>query len=176
MSTPTTPSLGFVPSAGDTSWGPEWAPLDVFREPTAVEELTQSAFLWDHFKVDVSLRIGSGDFSDAAASVCVLDFVLMLQAARVTLRDERLAVLELSDRQDEWHFTRDMGLVGLRTRYATRKGWHYRPAEGHCSAREFDSLVEHALGDALALIFSRQPATRRNPYLQNLANTGFDAA
>ncbi|MCQ1582608.1 hypothetical protein [Streptomyces parvus] len=176
MSTPTTPSLSFVPSSGDKSWGPEWVPLDVFREPTAVEELPQSAFLWDNFKVDVSLRIGSGDFSKTAASVCVLDFVLMLQAARVTLRHERLAVLELSDRQDEWCFTRDEELVGLRTRYATREGWGFRPTEGHCSAREFDSLVERSLRGALALIFSRQPATRRNPYLHALATSGFDAA
>ncbi|MFE2486974.1 hypothetical protein ACFXGR_27415 [Streptomyces mirabilis] len=97
-----------------------------------VEELTQSAFIWDNFKVDVSLRIGDGDFSDAATSVCVLDFVLMLQGVRVTLREDRLAVCELSDRQGEWRFTRDKELIGLRTRYATREGWHFRPAEGHC--------------------------------------------
>lgn len=40
----------------------------------------------------------------------------------------------------------------------------------------FDSLVEQSLKDALALIFSRQPVTRRNPYLQALAGSGFDAA
>ncbi|MGW0983597.1 hypothetical protein ACWD33_22570 [Streptomyces xiamenensis] len=78
-------------------------PLDAFREPTVVEELAQAAFIWENFKVDVSLRIGNGDFSNAATSVCVLDFVLMLQAARVTLRESRLAVFELSDRQGEWH-------------------------------------------------------------------------
>lgn len=33
-----------------------------------------------------------------------------------------------------------------------------------------------SLRDALALIFSRRPATRRNPYLQVLASIGFDAA
>ncbi|MER5827998.1 hypothetical protein ABT086_38690 [Streptomyces mirabilis] len=141
-----------------------------------VEELTQSAFIWDNFKVDVSLRIGDGDFSDAATSVCVLDFVLMLQGVRVTLRENRLAVCELSDRQGEWRFTRDEELIGLRTRYATREGWHFRPAEGHCLASEFDSLVEQSLKDALALIFSRQPVTRQNPYLQALEGRGFDAA
>ncbi|MFE3285526.1 hypothetical protein ACFXJJ_20750 [Streptomyces sp. NPDC059233] len=151
-------------------------PLDAFREPTVVEKLTQAAFIRDNFRVDVSLRIGNGDFSDAATSVCVLDFVLMLQAARVTLREDRLALFELSDRQDEWHFTRDQELIGLRTRYATREGWHFRPTEGHCLAREFDSLVEQSLRDALALIFSRQPVTRQNPYLQALASSGFDAA
>ncbi|MDX2709949.1 hypothetical protein PV350_45255 [Streptomyces sp. PA03-6a] len=176
MSTPATPSLSLVPSAGDTSWGPEWVPLDAFREPTAVEELTRSAFIWDNFKVDVSLRIGNGDFSDTATSVCVLDFVLMLHAARVTLRKDGLAVFELSDRQDEWRFTRGKELIGLRTRYATREGWCFRPAEGHCPAGEFDSLVEQSLTDALALIFSRQPVTRRNPYLQALAGGGFGAA
>ncbi|MFB7466205.1 hypothetical protein ACFCZ1_22395 [Streptomyces sp. NPDC056224] len=176
MSTTTTPSLGFVPNPRDESWGREWVPLDAFREPTVVEELTQSAFIWDNFKVDVSLRIGNGDFSDAATSVCVLDFVLMLQAARVTLREGRLAVFELSDRQGEWHFTRDKEVIGLRTRYATREGWHFRPAEGHCLAGEFDSLVEQSLGDALTLIFSRQRVTRRNPYLKALASSGFDAA
>ncbi|MGW3984218.1 hypothetical protein [Streptomyces mirabilis] len=141
-----------------------------------VEELTQSAFIWDNFKVDVSLRIGDGDFSDAATSVCVLDFVLMLQGVRVTLREDRLAVCELSDRQGEWRFTRDEELIVLRTRYATREGWHFRPAEGHCLASEFDSLVEQSLKDALALIFSRQPVTRQNPYLQVLEGRGFDAA
>ncbi|MFE5489036.1 hypothetical protein ACFQ7Z_03605 [Streptomyces virginiae] len=151
-------------------------PLDAFREPTVVEKLSQAAFIWDNFKVDVRLRIGNGDFSDAATSVCVLDFVLMLQAAMVTLREDRLAVFELSDRQDEWRFTRDKELIGLRTRYATREGWYFRPAEGHCLAREFDSLVEQSLRDALALIFSRQPVTRQNPYLQALASNGFDAA
>ncbi|MGW0121878.1 hypothetical protein [Streptomyces sp. NPDC003327] len=151
-------------------------PLDAFREPTVVEELTQAAFIGDNFKVDVSLRIGNGDFSDAATSVCVLDFVLMLQAARVALREDRLAVSELSNRQGQWHFTRDEELIGLRTRYATRKGWHFRPAEGHCLAGEFDSLVEQSLRDALALIFSRQPVTRQNPYLQALASNSFDAA
>ncbi|MFE7332940.1 hypothetical protein ACFU8W_50740 [Streptomyces sp. NPDC057565] len=176
MSTPTTPSLSFVPSPRDKSWGPEWVPLDAFHEPIVVEELTQSAFIWDNFKVDVSLMIGNGDFSDAATSVCVLDFVLMLQAARVTLREDKLAVLELSDRQGEWHFTRNKELIGLRTRYAARESWHFRPAEGHCPASEFDSLVEQSLGNALALIFSRQPVTRRNPYLQALASSGFDAA
>lgn len=140
-----------------------------------IEELPQSAFIWDNFKVDVSLRIGNGDFSDAATSVCALDFVLMLHTARVTLREGKHAVLELSDRQDEWHFTRDSELIGLRTRYATREGWHFRPAEGHCPTGEFNSLVEQALEDSLALIFSRQPVTRRNPYLQALANRGFDA-
>lgn len=176
MRTPATPSLSFVPSPGDKSWGPEWVPLDAFREPTVVEELTQSAFIWDNFKVDVSLRIDNGDFSDAATSVCVLDFVLMLHGVRVTLRKDRLAVFELSDREGEWRFTRDKELIGLRTRYATREGWHFRPAEGHCLASEFDSLVEQSLKDALALIFSRQPVTRRNPYLQALAGSGFDAA
>ncbi|MFD4025827.1 hypothetical protein ACFWRV_20320 [Streptomyces sp. NPDC058576] len=151
-------------------------PLDALREPTVVEKLTQAAFIWDNFKVDVSLWIGSGDFSDAATSFCVLDFVLMLQAARVMLREDSLAVFELSDRQDEWHFTRDKDLIGLRTRYATREGWNFRPAEGHCLAREFDSLVEQSLRDALALIFSRQPVTQQNPYLQALASNGFDAA
>ncbi|MDX2818317.1 hypothetical protein PV410_38250 [Streptomyces sp. PA03-5A] len=175
MSTPATPSLGLVPSPGDTSWGPEWVPLDAFREPTVVEELTPSAFIRDNFKVDVSLRIGNGDFSDAAASVCVLDFVLMLHAARVTLREDGLAVFELSDRQGEWRFTRGKELMGLRTRYATREGWRFRPAEGRCPAGEFDSLVEQSLKDALALIFSKQPVTRRNPYLQALACSGFDA-
>ncbi|MET9693544.1 hypothetical protein ABZY81_34770 [Streptomyces sp. NPDC006514] len=81
--------------------------------------------------MDVSLRIGSGDFSDAGTSVCVLDFALMLHTARITLREGSLAVFELSDRQDAWHFTRDSELIGLRTRYATREGWHFRPAEGH---------------------------------------------
>ncbi|MFI8423572.1 hypothetical protein [Streptomyces sp. NPDC085479] len=176
MTTTTTPSLRFVPDPSDESWGPEWVPLDAFCAPTVIEELTQAAFIWNTFKVDVSLRIGKGDFSEAASSVCVLDFVLMLQAARVTLRKDRLAVFELSDRQDEWHFTRDRELIGLRTRYATREGWHFRPAEGHCLAREFDSLVELSLRDALALIFSRQPVTRQNPYLQALASNGFDAA
>ncbi|MER5763898.1 hypothetical protein [Streptomyces sp. NPDC002082] len=176
MSMTTTPSLHFVPSPRDESWGPGWVPLNTCREPTVVEELTRPAFIWDNFKVDVSLRIGTGDFSDAATSVCVLDFVLMLQAARVTLREGRLAVFELSDRQDEWHFTRDNELIGLRTRYATREGWHFRTAEGHCPAGEFDSLVEQSLRDALALIFSRQPATGRNPYLQALASDGFGAA
>ncbi|MFD3536414.1 hypothetical protein [Streptomyces sp. NPDC058664] len=176
MSITTAPSLSFVPNPKDESWGPDWVPLDAFREPTVVEELTQSAFIWDNFKVDVSLRIGNGDFSDAATSVCVLDFVLMLHAARVTLREGRIAVFELSDRQDEWHFTREKGRIRLRTRYATREGWHFRPAEGHCLAGEFDSVVKQSLRDALALIFSRQPVTRQNPYLQALASSGFDAA
>ncbi len=140
-----------------------------------VERLTRFAFIWDNCKVDVSLRIGEGDFSDAGDSVCVLDFVLMLHAARVQLREEELTVLELSDRQGEWHFTREKGIIGLRTRYATREGWRFRPAEGRCPAGAFDRLVDRSLTDALALIFSRQPSTRRNPYLRALVSDGFAA-
>ncbi|WP_218924284.1 hypothetical protein [Streptomyces sp. gb14] len=141
-----------------------------------VEKLTQAAFLWDNFKVDVSLRFGKGGVFDAATSVCVLDFVLMLQTARITLREGSLAVLELFDRQDKWHFTRNKDMIRLRTRCATLKGWHFRPAEGHCPAREFDRLLEQSLADALALIYSRQPVTRQNPYLQALSSKVFDAA
>ncbi|MFF2721084.1 hypothetical protein [Streptomyces sp. NPDC058011] len=141
-----------------------------------VEELTKSAFIRFNFKVDVSIRIGSGDFSYVATSVCVLDFVLMLHAARVTLRKGRRAVFELSVRQDEWHFMRDKELSRSSTRYATREGWRFRSAEGHFLAGAFNNLVMQSLRDALALISSRQPATRRNPYLQILASIGFDAA
>ncbi|WP_424862974.1 hypothetical protein [Streptomyces sp. MMS24-I29] len=176
MNTPTTTSLSFAPSPCDKSWGPEWVPRDNLHRPTTAERLTQSEFIWDNFKVNATLKIGGADFSDAADFVCALDFVLMLQAARVTLHENVLTVAELSDRQDEWHFTRNNDVICLRTRYATREGWRFRPAEGQCQISEFDNLVEQALSDALALIFSTQPATRRNPYLQGLASKGFEAA
>lgn len=95
-----------------------------------VEELTKSAFIWFNYKVDVSIRIGSGDFCYAAASVCVLDFVLTLHAARITLRKGRLAKFELSVRQDEWHFMRDKELIKLSTRYATRRAGASDPQKG----------------------------------------------
>lgn len=173
---PAATSLTFRPSPGDTSWQPEWVPRNAVSRPTPVEQLTQSAFIWDNFKVSAALRIGAADFSDAADFVCVLDLVLMLQAARVTLREDVLAVVSLSDCQDEWHFARDRDVVRLRTRYATREGWCFRPAEGRCRLGEFDGLVDRALSDALSLLFSTQSATRRNPYLQGLAARGFEAA
>ncbi len=141
-----------------------------------VEELAQSAFLWWNFTADVTFTMGGADFSECARSVCVLDFVLMLHAARTMLREDALAVLELSDRQDEWHFTRDNDSLGLRTRHATREGWRFHSAEGRCQATQFDDLVDQSLTDALGLIFSLQPSTKRNPYLQGLSRDDFSAA
>jgi hypothetical protein len=174
--TRTATSLTFTACERDPSWTPEWVPRDAHYDPTEVEKLGQAAFIWNNFKVDATLTVGGADFSGATRYVCVLDLVLMLEAARTALRTDELVVQELSDRQDEWHFTRHDEHIAVRTRYATRDGWCFRPAEGNCTVTELDTLVEQALTDALGLIFSTQPATRRNPYLQGLASQGFDAA
>lgn len=173
---PTAPSLAFLPCPRDRSWSRDWVPLDSSFQPTQVEKLTQSDFIFRNFTVDTTFTIGSADFSDRAGFVCVLDLVLMLQSARVMLRKDKHTVLELSDRQGEWRFTQYNGLVSVRTRYATREGWRFHSDEGHCRVSDFDHLVDQALTDALTLIFSMQPVTRRNPYLQGLARNGFEAA
>lgn len=165
--------LKFTPVPGDSSWGREWIPKDGSFKPTNVENLTQSAFIFHNFRVNASFGFGGANFSDVARDVCVLDLVLMLQAAKSTLESADLAVVDLSDRQGEWHFWRNDGDVRLRARYATREGWRYHPMDGKCSVREFDELAHQSLRDALVLIFTEQPSTRRNPYLQTLAHEAF---
>ncbi|MEV4642143.1 hypothetical protein AB0J80_32820 [Actinoplanes sp. NPDC049548] len=96
----------------------------------------------------------------------ILDFVLMLQAARTTMRRGGTSEIELSDRGDQWSFSRQRGTVWLRI----RGGHDGRGINGSCPAEEFDQLVDQALADALRLLFWQQPALRRNKYLQSLTS------
>ncbi|GAA1026041.1 hypothetical protein GCM10009557_02270 [Virgisporangium ochraceum] len=163
--------LVFRPAARDPSWRPGWDPIIVGEQPVRLEDLGQSAFIWRNFRVQAEFRLGGADFSESGVPVCVLDFALMLQAARAILREDGAAALELSDRVGEWVFDRQEGddRVRLRRRYRLRDGYRYRAADGSCPLEAFDGLVDRSLTDALSLIFSAQPALRRNPYLRRLA-------
>ena len=139
------------------------------RAASAPEDLSQSAFLWFNFRVHAEFTLGGADFSESGVPVCVLDVVLMLQTARAQMRRDGHATLELSDRVGEWVFGLRDDRVRLRRREKVRDGYRYRTADGSCTVEAFDELVDRSLIDALALIFSAQPALRRNTYLRNLA-------
>lgn len=168
--------IGFSPVPGDISWSPAWIPGEAPWEPAAIESLSQSAFLWHNFTVDVAFRVGGTDFDVHAQRVAVLDFVLMLHSARIALAADGAAELELSDRQGLWCLTVHEGAVEVRFKQATRNGWRYGSDVGYCGLQEFDAAVEQALVSALDMIFSRQPLARRSRYLQGLAKNGFVAA
>ncbi|GAA2501045.1 hypothetical protein Ahu01nite_077830 [Winogradskya humida] len=68
----------------------------------------------------------------------ILDFVLMLQAARAILLREGTAEIGLSDRGDEWLFSEDGESVRLRTRGALGKRW----MNGACPAESIHQLVD----------------------------------
>jgi hypothetical protein len=139
------------------------------EQSARLEDLSQSAFIWFNFRAHVEFTLGGADFSESGVPACVLDFVLMLQAARTQMRQEGAATLELSDRVGEWVFGLHDNRVRLRRRAKARDGYRYRAGDGSCALDAFDELVERSLIDALALIFSAQPALRRNPYLRGLA-------
>lgn len=167
--------ISFVPTAGDISWTPAWIPGETPWQPAAIESLTQSAFLWHHFTVDVTFQIGAADLGGHAHGVAVLDFVLMLHSARIALSTERVAELGLSDRQGLWCFTGHEAAVEVRYKQATSDGWRYGSEIGRCSLPEFDASVDQALASALDMIFSRQPTARLSRHLQRLASNGFAA-
>jgi hypothetical protein len=159
--------VAFTPDRQDPSWGRGWVPVNHCGEPTAVEDLPQSAFLWRNFQVSVVFKLGGVDFSQSMARVPVslLDFVLMLQAARGTLRRHGTAVIGLSDRGDQWSFSTHGAVVRLRIRGVLDRGW----IDGSCPVDVFDQLVDQSLADALKLMFREKPALRRNAYLRQLA-------
>jgi hypothetical protein len=169
--------ISFSPASGDVSWTAAWVPGEVPYEPAPVEDLTQAAFLWDNFTVDVVFRIGTIDIGEHAQGAAVLDFVLMLQAARrAATATGDVAELQLSDRQGLWCFAvREAGMVEIRFQQATTGGWR-SAGSGRCSLAEFEAGVDRALTAALQMIFTRQPIARRNRYLQGLTANGFAAA
>ncbi|WP_182897065.1 hypothetical protein [Microbispora sp. H10830] len=169
-------AIRFEPVRSDPTWSPGWLPGGGPElQPMAVEELPPAAFIFGHFRVNVVFQIGDADFSTSTEFVPVLDFVLMLRAAQNILRTHSTAVVELTDRQDEWRFARNVDAIELRTRVATKDGWHFDSRIGRCPAEEFDLAVDTSLRDALDMIFSHQPAAKDNPYLQGLHRTGFEA-
>lgn len=169
-------AIGFSPVPGDLSWGPAWVFREAPWEPAEIENLSQSAFLWHNFTVDVAFRVGAADLGEHVRGVAVLDFVLMLHAARIALGADGAAEVELSDRQGLWCFAVHEGVVEVRFQQATRDGRRCGSAIGRCGMEDFDAAVEQALVSALDMIFSRQPVTRRSRYLQGLAANGFVSA
>jgi hypothetical protein len=151
----------------DPSWRRDWVPADALSHPTPIEDLPQSAFLWTNFRVKVIFKLGGVDFSQSMTGVpvSILDFVLMLQAAKAIMRQQGTAEIDLSDRGDRWWFSRQRGLVWLRIRGGVDGGW----INGSCPVEVFEQLVDVALADALRLLFWEQPELRRNNYLQSLA-------
>jgi hypothetical protein len=148
-------SIEFKPVRSDPAWSPGWVPIGgLDYKPMKVEDLTQTDFIFDNFRVNVAFRVGEVDLSASAQFVPVLDFVLMIETARRTLRSQDSAILELSDRQGEWHFMRDPDSIALRTRYATKEGWRFHPGTGQCQSDEFDRVVDTCLREALDLLFA----------------------
>jgi len=166
-------AISFSPVPEDPSWGPAWVPGEAPWEPAEIENLSQSAFLWHSFTVDVGFRVGAADFGERAHGVAVLDFVLMLHAARIGLGADGAAEVELSDRQGLWCFAVREEAVEVRFQQATGDGWRTGSDVGRCSMEDFGDVVEQGLVTALDMIFSRQPVARRSRYLQGLAATGF---
>lgn len=150
----------------DPSWRGGWDPMIHLKEPTPFQDLPQSVFVWDYFQVTVVFRVGGVDLSQSmdGIPVSILDFVLMLQAARAMVRREGRAEIGLSDRGDRWWFSQRGELVSVRIRGALDRGW----VEGTCPAEEFEQLVDICLADALRLMFWEQPALRQNTYLRTL--------
>jgi hypothetical protein len=170
-------SIAFTPVAGDPAWGTSWVPASPPDfEPVAVRDLTKHDFIFEYFRVDVAFHVGDVDFSERAGYVTVLDFLFMLHFARTTLHATSDAVVDLSDRQEEWCFSRAGDEISLHTRYAARDGWHHRPGVGHFGLSELDRAVDESLRHAIELIFTRQPRARQNPYLAGLDRGGFALA
>lgn len=135
-------------------------------DPIPFQDLPQSVFLWRYFQVKVVFRVGGVDLSQSmGVPVSILDFVLMLQAARASVRRDGTADIGLSDRGDQWWFSQHGGLVRVRIRGSLDQGW----LEGSCPVEEFEQLTDICLADALRLLFWEQPALRGNTYLQALA-------
>jgi hypothetical protein len=156
----------FTPDPHDPSWRRGWNPMIDLADPIPFQDLPQSVFLWRYFQVKVVFRVGGVDLSQSmAVPVSILDFVLMLQAARAIMRREGNADIGLSDRGDQWSFSRRGALVRVRIRGFLDKGW----VEGSCPVEEFEQLVDICLADALRLLSWEQPALRENTYLQTLA-------
>ncbi len=156
----------FTPDPQDPSWRNGWAPMTDLGDPTTFQDLPQSVFLWRHFQVKIAFRVGGVDLSQSmGVPVSILDFVLMLQAARAIMRREGKCDIALSDRGDQWWFSRDGDLVRVRIRGSLGKDW----VEGSCPVEKFEQLVDGCLTDALRLMFAEQPALRENTYLRTLA-------
>jgi hypothetical protein len=172
---PNNTDLRFRPDGRDSAWSPDWTPVVFGDEPRQLESLPQPAFIWWNFMTYTEFWLGGVDFSERQTPVCLLDFVLMLQAARTILRQEGTAAVDLSDRTEEWVFTTDSGRVRLRTRNRTRGGWDYGPGDGSCLPEDFEKLVDQALVDALFLIQSAQPALRNNAFIRNLVSDASSA-
>lgn len=156
----------FTPDPQDPSWRADWDPMVRLKEPTSFQDLPQSVFLWYYFQVRVTFRVGGVDLSQSmnGAPVSILDFVLMLQAAKAMVLRDGSAEIGLSDRGDHWWFTQHDDLVSVRTRGPSDKG----EVRGSCPTEEFRQLVDICLADALRLMFWEQPALRQNSYLQTL--------
>lgn len=170
-------SIEFTPVASEPAWGASWVsvgPPDY--KAVAVRDLTKDVFIFKYFRVDVAFQVEGTDFSEQVAYVIALDFVFMLHFVRATLHARSEVVADLSDRQDEWCFSRDGDGISLHTRYAAVDGWHRRPGTERCGLSEFDRAVDASLHDALELIFTRQPLARQNPYLAGLSRGGFALA
>lgn len=73
----------FTPARDDPSWSRGWA-----RTSAAIEDLPQSAFIWHNFRVSVVFKVGGVDLSKSMTGVpvSILDFALMLQAAKALVR------------------------------------------------------------------------------------------
>jgi hypothetical protein len=157
--------LIFLPDPEDASWGPNWTPRVAGDQPRELAALRQSAFLWYNFRASSEFKVGGANFGIVSPPFCVVDHALMLSAARDIIQRDGSAVLDLSDRPGQWHFSNADGQVKIRT-----TGFDHR-SEGLCATDIFERLVDQALVDALALIFNAQPSLRENSYLRGLAET-----
>jgi hypothetical protein len=73
----------------DPSWRSGWDPMVELAEPTRHQDLPQSVFVWRYFQVKVVFRAGGVDLSQSMrVAVSILEFVLMSQAAKATMRRE----------------------------------------------------------------------------------------
>jgi hypothetical protein len=163
-------SIAFTPHPRDPSWTAEWIPkAPPHYEPVAVADLTQDDFLYEYFRVAVTFVMGDADLSHMVRNAFVIDFVLMLEAARRDLVEKRSAEVQLSDYGDVWRFRRDADVVRLTVEEFDAGIPVGESAVGECTFEEFAAAVPAAIDQAVALIFSIQPRARENPYLRSLA-------
>src|SRR5687768_4345864 len=165
--------IRFTPKPRDPSWTGEWTPkAPPHYEPVAVADLTQDDFLYEYFRVAVTFIVNDTDLSHAVHDTCVIDFVLMLEAARRGLVEKGATEVQLSDYGDVWRFQREADIVRLTLETFIAGLPVGGSTVGVCTFNEFSAAVPAAIAQAVALIFSVQPRARENPYLCSLADRG----
>ncbi|GAA1665504.1 hypothetical protein GCM10009830_08850 [Glycomyces endophyticus] len=148
----------YTPSPDDPSWSGDWAPATPKGVPIGWDQLGEDDFLYERFRVDVSLEVGGLFFS--RRYLPVVDFALAWASAPIVLKEKPRIDMHSSVEAITYKAAREGATVTVTT--------NDHEGEGRIAWTELEDLVDTMIERAFTILYGHHPELRTNPYLLDL--------